>query len=369
MTVVEDWEQFEWGDLATLEYGKSLKNYRNGEGSIEVFGTNGPIGWTAADPLASGPGVVVGRKGAYRGIHLAERDFYVIDTAFWLNPIRDFDIRWAYYELLTHDINSMDSGSAIPSTSRDAFYNLPVSLPPIATQRAIARTLGALDSKIESNEQIVELTLDLLDAYADDVAGRDIELIPLGDLAAVARNTADPSKMGDVVVHHFSIPAFDRCGFPESVAADSIKSNKLLLEEPAILVSRLNPRINRTWWACPIERLPALASTEFLALSTERASDRGGLWLSLRNRYFRQELQLRVTGTSGSHQRIRPDDVLAIEVPDTRNLPPAEKERVMALLRVVQQRRTESQVLSDLRDSLLPEVISGWLCVPSEGAV
>jgi type I restriction enzyme S subunit len=50
----------------------------------------------------------------------------------------------------------MDSGSAIPSTSRPEFYQLPVSLPPLSEQRAIACILGALDDKIELNRRMNE---------------------------------------------------------------------------------------------------------------------------------------------------------------------------------------------------------------------
>ena len=47
----------------------------------------------------------------------------------------------------------MDSGSAIPSTSREDFYNLEIYLPPLPTQRRIADILSALDEKIELNRQ------------------------------------------------------------------------------------------------------------------------------------------------------------------------------------------------------------------------
>jgi type I restriction enzyme S subunit len=50
----------------------------------------------------------------------------------------------------------MDSGSAIPSTSRDAFYRLPVRVPPKPEQRSIAHILGALDDKIELNRRMNE---------------------------------------------------------------------------------------------------------------------------------------------------------------------------------------------------------------------
>jgi type I restriction enzyme S subunit len=50
----------------------------------------------------------------------------------------------------------MDSGSAIPSTSRESFYRLPVRLPSVPEQRAIARILGTLDDKIELNWRMNE---------------------------------------------------------------------------------------------------------------------------------------------------------------------------------------------------------------------
>ena len=50
----------------------------------------------------------------------------------------------------------MDSGSAIPSTSRNDFYSLSVKIPPLAEQRAIAHILGTLDDKIELNRRMNE---------------------------------------------------------------------------------------------------------------------------------------------------------------------------------------------------------------------
>jgi len=131
--MASEWKQRKWEDLATLEYGKSLRGYENGSGQFPVYGTNGLIGWHS-EPLCKHPGVIVGRKGAYRGIHYSSKPFYVIDTAFYLKPKADIDLRWAYYALLTQDINAMDSGSAIPSTSRVDFYALPVKCPPPSEQ-------------------------------------------------------------------------------------------------------------------------------------------------------------------------------------------------------------------------------------------
>ena len=150
-----DWRETRWGDIATLEYGRALRGYHSAQGPFCVFGTNGPIGWHD-QALCEHASVIVGRKGAYRGIHYSADPFFVIDTAFYLRPKIELDARWAYYTLLTQDINGMDSGSAIPSTSRDEFYTLPVCVPPLPEQRAIAHILGTLDDKIELNRRVNE---------------------------------------------------------------------------------------------------------------------------------------------------------------------------------------------------------------------
>jgi type I restriction enzyme S subunit len=150
-----DWQSLRWGDIVDLLYGRQLRDYHGTNGPYRVFGTNGPIGW-ASSVLCDHASVIIGRKGAYRGVHYSSQPFFAIDTAFYIEPKVEIDARWAYYELLTHDINALDSGSAIPSTSRESFCALPVQLPPLSEQRAIAHILGAMDDKIELNRRMNE---------------------------------------------------------------------------------------------------------------------------------------------------------------------------------------------------------------------
>jgi type I restriction enzyme S subunit len=100
-----------------------------------------------------------------------------------------------------------------------------------------------------------------------------------------------------VFVDHFSLPAFDATGQAEHVPAVTIKRNKIDIGGNSIVVSRLNPRINRTWWACPTPGVPALASTELAVLTTDSDAELAALWLAARAPRFREELPQRVTGT------------------------------------------------------------------------
>ncbi|QHH87106.1 hypothetical protein FPL02_27690 [Bacillus paranthracis] len=94
------WKVKKWGDLVELKYGKSLKNYKEKTIGYRVFGTNGPIGYNE-EALCEHETVIVGRKGAYRGVHYSDKPCYVIDTAFYTVPIEEINMKWAFYELLT----------------------------------------------------------------------------------------------------------------------------------------------------------------------------------------------------------------------------------------------------------------------------
>jgi type I restriction enzyme S subunit len=148
---MSEWKETTWGNVSTLEYGKPV-DYKELDGKVPVYGTNGQIGFTNSEPLCKFPSVIVGRKGAYRGIHFSSVPFCLIDTGFFLKPISKdiIDIKFAYYSLLNTDINRLDSGSAIPSTSRPDFYQLYLSLPPLKEQKQIADVLSCLDAKIEN---------------------------------------------------------------------------------------------------------------------------------------------------------------------------------------------------------------------------
>ena len=150
-----EWRASTWGDEVSLEYGKALRGHEAGRGPYRVFGSNGPIGWTT-EPLAGGPGVILGRKGAYRGVQFSREPFFVIDTAYYVVPKTDLDMRWLYYAIQHHKIGEIDDGSPIPSTTRAAVYMLDLDVPTLGEQRAIAHILGTLDDKIELNRRMSE---------------------------------------------------------------------------------------------------------------------------------------------------------------------------------------------------------------------
>ena len=155
-----NWSQVALGDVSELVYGKTLRGYvenQDSECAVRVFGTNGPIGWCKT-PLTNEPTVIVGRKGAYRGIHFSETPSWTIDTAFFTRiDIERVDIKWFYYRLLLVDINRLNSGAAIPSTRREDFYSVTIQLPDRDAQLRTVSILSAYDDLIEINRRRIAL--------------------------------------------------------------------------------------------------------------------------------------------------------------------------------------------------------------------
>lgn len=148
--------KYKWGQLISLEYGKPVTDKAKVNGKYPVYGTNGQIGTSDLPPLCNHASFILGRKGAYRGVHYSSIPFSVIDTAFYAENLHPelLNIEWAYYKFLTYDINSMDSGSAIPSTDRYEIYAIEVDLPDYGLQEKVVGLLRSFDDKIKLNNKI-----------------------------------------------------------------------------------------------------------------------------------------------------------------------------------------------------------------------
>lgn len=271
--------------------------------------------------------------------------------------------KWLTVPAMKEYMLGHSSGGTRKAVTKGHILTFPVPVPSPAEQAGIAEVLGALDDKIQANNDTIAVASELIDSLVQLLA-RDLPTAPLRALAVPTKRTVDPTTFGARQVEHFSLPAFDDTGTPERGPASSIMSNKLQIDGSSVLVSRLNPRIDRTWWVRPDVAFPALASTEFLCLTAATESELACVWLAVRGADFRSELQRRVTGTSGSHQRVRPEDALSIEVPDFRLIDQVRKETILDLLGSIHHKRQDVQSVIAARDEIVPALLLGRVRVP-----
>lgn len=142
----------------------------------------------------------------------------------------------------------------------------------------------------------------------------------IGDVASFRKVSIKPDA--GTTYHCYSLPAFDNARKPEILDGSEILSNKLHIENGDILVNKLNMRFKRIW---PIDSLQAnsVCSTEFVPLCPNEKVDRNYLLYILMSDDFTNALSGMRTGTSGSHQRVKPEWILDYKFP----LPNIEKQR------------------------------------------
>ena len=362
MSLPVGWERKKLSDFILLQRGFDLPNKKRRPGNYKVISAGDVHGWHN-EYRVSGPGFTIGRVTNIGRPTWSEEDFWPLNTTLYAKDIFGNDVKFAYYWFLGTDLSGYNSGSVQPTLNRNYIVNVPIDVPPVIEQQAIAATLGALDDKIESNRRALNKAQDLLELYSISWE-EGLPVSPLSDLATLEKSKVTPAKLSDDIVHHYSLPAYDNKEIPEKVSPKIIKSAKTVIAQDSILVSRLNPRIDRTWWVEADDNSINLCSTEFACLSAPGSMDLAAVWLAVRNPSFLSEIKYRVTGTSGSHQRIRPNDLMTIEVPDFRKITYKQKAAALLLLNNRTQLVKETQKLESLRDALLPELMSGRIRVP-----
>jgi hypothetical protein len=340
------------GDHLDFSNGASSP-VRRPEGRYPVYGANGSIGY-ASEPNARGPLIVLGRVGSYCGtVRYCDSDVWVTDNALVCRAKDRQETRFWYYALQTCRLNEHRAGSGQPLLNQRILRDVPVRPVAARDRKGIAELLGALDDKIAGNRRVIEAAEALMVATAESVT----DYVPLSSLATRSTKVLEPEDFDDMVAH-FSLPAFDEDAKPEFVAGASIRSGKSLLARPCVLFAKLNPRIARIWNVVSLPAEMALASTEFVVLAPAGV-DTSALWSAVRQPQVSETLRQKVAGTSGSHQRIQPRDLLDVRVRDVRRLAPDAAQTITGLGAMCHARRDECVRLAAFRDALLPLLMSG----------
>jgi type I restriction enzyme S subunit len=418
--VREYWEPAEVGwvtakDISETRQAKIHKTQR----SISRRG----LSESSAKMLPALATVIIARGATMGQVRMTARPMALNQTCYGLVADgRALDSRYLYYYLsCQHErFRNMAHGSVFDTVIGSGLRSLDIPLPPVVEQQAIGRVLGTLDDKIELNRRMNE-TLEAMaralfrswfvdfdpvidnalragnhipDGFADRAAARrealdagnpivpdhiarlfsdsfqDSELgtIPsswaagrVSDVATLARDTVKPAESPTEVFAHYSIPAFDAGRQPRLEPGSEIKSNKFAVPNGCVLLSRLNPRIPRVWLPRPAEHERAVCSTEF-AVARPSATTAEFLYCLFSSEPFLASLATRVTGTSGSHQRVKPGSLLRMSV--LRPVKPcveAFTTSVSQVLAEAETNRVEWQLLAALRDALLPKLLSAEL--------
>ena len=260
-------------------------------------------------------------------------------------------------------IKSMTGSSGRQRVQTDVLKKLPVEIPSLAEQQKIAHTLSLLDAKIDLLRQQNE-TLEAMGAAVFRewfVEGANVSTIE--EVAEHVRTSVKPQHNPEKEYQHFSLPAFDAKRRPVTEKGEEIRSGKYEVLNDCILVSKLNPRFPRVWL---VGRAPqnAICSTEFQVFKPTDLNHLSFLYFFFLSPFAKNRLIMAASGTSGSHQRVRPSDIAQLEF-SYESYDQIERfdELATPLLDKVERNNASIQELEDLRDLLLPKLMSGEVTI------
>ena len=148
-----NWKNGELGDFVTLKRGFDLPQQKREDGQVPIFSSSGITG-THSTVMVKAPGVITGRYGTIGEVFYAAKDFWPLNTTLFVEDFHGNDAKYIYYFLKTLEWSKFTSASAVPGINRNTVHKEIVSLPDIETQRRIASTLSMFDEKIKINTEI-----------------------------------------------------------------------------------------------------------------------------------------------------------------------------------------------------------------------
>ena len=308
------------------------------------------------------------------------------------------DKTYLYYVLSTQSFknfifNNIDSKLAQPNIGHPTIYKYSHLFPNcIKEQKLIASVLHNLDCKIALNHAIN----DNLEAMAkqlyeywfvqfdfpneegkpykssggamvwNEKLKREIPKgwsgVSLKDLALTSRNAITPVE--NEVYQHFSIPSFDAYGSYSLDNGSDIKSDKFVLQEGQLLVSKLNPWFNRVVWVPKGTNM--IGSTEFVVLNPNNESESGYIYSVIKSPKFIAYCSQAATGTSHSQRRVSPDILMAFKVVYEQGV----VQKYGCLIEKIQKQQaellSEIAMLTKQRDELLPLLMNGQASINSD---
>ena len=295
------------------------------------------------------------------------------------------------------------TSTAVPIINKSSFSDFEIEIPSLDDQIRIATVLSSLDDKIECNRQIndnftlsfllltcfvlwlLKLRNDNLEQQAQalfkswfvdfepfmdgEFVESEMGMIPKGwrvreldEIIEISKQSINPNKSPEILFAHYSIPAYDREKQPDTQLGKEILSNKFVVRDNMILFSKLNPRIKRIWYVGDILE-NSICSTEFVPFLAKDCALSVFVFSLVSSQGFYDYILSMVNGATGSHQRFHPEETLSYKIAYNQEIALEYNAIAEPMITQILKNQQESRRLAQLRDTLLPRLMSGKLKV------
>ena len=311
----------------------------------------------------------------FKKIWMADDDGGCSNDVLVFRADRGCDSTFLYY-ILANDAffnyaSATSKGTKMPRGDKTAIMQYKVPCFNYETQLRIGKLLRSIDDRIAVNKKINDnleqqaqaIYHERFETASPDDLHSGWRTVTLGEVATILNKSFNPLKEPEMLLEHYSIPAFDEARFPVFDLSTSIKSNKFIIDASCFMISKLNPTTKRVWKPYCLTG-NAVCSTEFIVYKAKDKTITDFLYSVIDSNSFSDFMCSHVTGSTGSRQRTTPSDTLSYELilPSEDDL--AEFQSLVSpMYAQIRINAIENDRLKRLRDSLLPKLMSGEIDV------
>lgn len=386
------------GDVIELKRGYDLPSKDRIPGQYPIISSSG-ISGTHSDYQVEGPGVVTGRYGTLGQIFYEKENFWPLNTTLYVKDFKGNHPKFIYYFLKTLDFWAFSDKAAVPGLNRNDLHTANILFSnDLHYQKSIAFILGSLDDKIDlnrrTNETLEAMARALFRDWFVDFGPTRAKMAGEASYLAPELWELFPDRLDD----EGKPEGWEVCNFDELVninpkeklskntiapylSMSELPTQGCLAEAPIsrpfsggskfrngdTLFARITPCLEngKTALAQNLENnIVGWGSTEFHILRGKGNVPFSWVYLMARDNEFRTNAIRGMTGTSG-RQRVA-SEVLATYktvTPSGNQIWKAFDRACNPLFEKIIINGAESRTLAQLRDLLLPKLMTGEISI------
>ena len=398
---MEEWKEYKLGDVCSrLRSGKSIKaDFISNTGKYPVIGGNGIRGYADTSNF-DGQAAVIGRQGAYCGnVRFFEGEAYMTEHAVVAVGSELADTRFLACLLSLMHLGNLSAQSAQPGISVQTLSKQSILLPSVVYQKRVSAIIKSIDDKIENNRRINENLEQQAQAlfkswFVDFEPFKDGEfveselgMIPKGWRVGRFEDIIESTISGDWGKekqegnYSHKVACIRGCDFqdiknglrgntPERYILEKNFQAKHFKDKDMLVEISGGTQTVSTGRVCPVSQMlidkfnQDIVCTNFCRVVRPVAQYAAYLYYSWLFKYNKKVMFGYENGTSGI-KNFRIKDFISMEpviIPNDEAL--NKFQMIIDTMQVkIQTRGSESRRLAELRDTLLPKLMSGELKV------
>ena len=363
---MEEWKEYKLGEIAEFRTGKLNSNAAVQNGKYPFF-TCAPETYYINDYAFDQKAILLAGNNAEGNFNIKyyEGKFNAYQRTYIINPVSDaIDIHFLYYalQLCLQQFKLLSQGTSTKFLTAKILNAFCIQVPSLSIQKRIADVIKSLDDKIEANRKTNENLEQQAQALFKSWLKNCEDEVTIGDLSLNITDYTKCEQKQVVLVNSSDVTEglFEHHNLSEN---KNLKGHiKKRFQKGDILYSQVRPR-NRHWGYCTFNADNYLASTQLMVIRNKKGIVPSILlYQYLIDNNVWMDFTLRTETRSGTFPQGNYEDLSAIKVPFDTNVKEisGNLENIYSLI----YKNVElSRRLAELRDTLLPKLMSGELKV------